>query len=934
MLKEAARSYTDLSNNVALNRIQHAIEQARPCVIVSPPHFGQLQILQLVAAQTNRSLHQVKLSDQELSDPTRLRELISDTQSLLQQASTDQKAILLIEHKFSTSSLQTLKSARQCYFDTLKLNRIDQVLPVLCTPFAAHLFTHPPVESETSGELFNPDTRQNQATSNQNLDCLIIHTHDLFVSMPVGTQQLLNSAPPHLHQGLLGIARLAECWPAMGALLNAKLKGLSLQEELQQSGLQDIQATDKADINIPASALKTICSELLNDFQSILLSFADSYLTQSEQLLIAHLSLFPPNIYPYLQTVQKIIPQSNELVQGLCAKNVLVFREEEGPQGSQPLISFASLPWRFFAQGHLRRSCSAMSVDQYISRIDASLQAESLHNHSDYFRTLAIEFNLSAQNYDRAISLIVQQAQAEDTPELNKTARIQQAVSWFKFVPQRLINQNSQARVIQSYHRLVTEQFNFQQSTAPRKSEANQRETHQNILLKGIKEDQNPHNSDAHMPRIAKSNTLSEQLSPGQIPVSLQGVEIPSHSIRPTQASLLLDIQQHLEDHNTDQLLNLARLMIDQALNQHKPELFLHGICYLWYHYQACDGLNEFRKVLIDLLDEKRLASHLHEFHFWLNQIVTVLDKDTSTQTPVEVLKVALPNMPHMTSLGQNLLGYMTSYINALLAINLAHCSIAQERIQEATYYGMNLPDNFCQTLMPLWLLETLSYLQHNRISEALTYIRNTVSNNQIGSVRIHNRMLAVFAALADRMATDEPDKTELFIPATMHQVQALHQQLQALSLLWQHAYKKSDRFLTQCHKKGSNEPQFLKNFIDWTWFGPSSWYLLKNNQHDSDKKNSQNNAIELQLSQLEHYYAETYEFDEAYLSLSKREAEILGLVVKGCSNEEISNLLCRSLGTIKLHVHSIYKKLNVSNRVNAIKKCQVSGFFSFSVAQ
>jgi len=53
---------------------------------------------------------------------------------------------------------------------------------------------------------------------------------------------------------------------------------------------------------------------------------------------------------------------------------------------------------------------------------------------------------------------------------------------------------------------------------------------------------------------------------------------------------------------------------------------------------------------------------------------------------------------------------------------------------------------------------------------------------------------------------------------------------------------------------------------------------------------------------------------------LSKREQEILQLIADGLSNEEIAERLQRSKGTIKLHAHHIYEKLEVKNRIEAVK--------------
>lgn len=48
---------------------------------------------------------------------------------------------------------------------------------------------------------------------------------------------------------------------------------------------------------------------------------------------------------------------------------------------------------------------------------------------------------------------------------------------------------------------------------------------------------------------------------------------------------------------------------------------------------------------------------------------------------------------------------------------------------------------------------------------------------------------------------------------------------------------------------------------------------------------------------------------------LSKREREILALVVEGKSNREIASELILAEGTIKTHLHNIMKKCGQSNR-------------------
>lgn len=49
--------------------------------------------------------------------------------------------------------------------------------------------------------------------------------------------------------------------------------------------------------------------------------------------------------------------------------------------------------------------------------------------------------------------------------------------------------------------------------------------------------------------------------------------------------------------------------------------------------------------------------------------------------------------------------------------------------------------------------------------------------------------------------------------------------------------------------------------------------------------------------------------------ALTPRERDVLALLLEGKDNQNIASALTLSLGTVKAHVHNIYRKANVSSR-------------------
>ncbi|MFO7140893.1 hypothetical protein B9T16_04095 [Arthrospira sp. PCC 8006] len=62
---------------------------------------------------------------------------------------------------------------------------------------------------------------------------------------------------------------------------------------------------------------------------------------------------------------------------------------------------------------------------------------------------------------------------------------------------------------------------------------------------------------------------------------------------------------------------------------------------------------------------------------------------------------------------------------------------------------------------------------------------------------------------------------------------------------------------------------------------------------------------------------------------LTKREQEILALMAKGQSNQEIADALYISPGTVRVHVHAILQKLDVRDRTQAVILAMQNGMLN-----
>ena len=68
---------------------------------------------------------------------------------------------------------------------------------------------------------------------------------------------------------------------------------------------------------------------------------------------------------------------------------------------------------------------------------------------------------------------------------------------------------------------------------------------------------------------------------------------------------------------------------------------------------------------------------------------------------------------------------------------------------------------------------------------------------------------------------------------------------------------------------------------------------------------------------------------DPDQVPLSRREREVVGLIASGATNREIAERLYLSPHTVKEYTSSVYRKLGVRNRAEAVKRAQRIGLIS-----
>lgn len=64
----------------------------------------------------------------------------------------------------------------------------------------------------------------------------------------------------------------------------------------------------------------------------------------------------------------------------------------------------------------------------------------------------------------------------------------------------------------------------------------------------------------------------------------------------------------------------------------------------------------------------------------------------------------------------------------------------------------------------------------------------------------------------------------------------------------------------------------------------------------------------------------------EDAVQLTKREVEILSLIIEGHSSKKVAEILFISKRTVDFHLDNVYQKLQVTNRMQAIQRARRLG--------
>ncbi len=238
------------------------------------------------------------------------------------------------------------------------------------------------------------------------------------------------------------------------------------------------------------------------------------------------------------------------------------------------------------------------------------------------------------------------------------------------------------------------------------------------------------------------------------------------------------------------------------------------------------------------------------------------------------------------------------------------HTLIGDERTKFATFAESSLAVGDEHEMRNLLEVDLAGILPHDGFVAVLARLQPT---HVLPLISISNNVSSLFTSIGKRVNNHMPDRTFLRW-AQERKPQIFECQLEAEGQLRLSQLKNGNVANVIVH--GQCDLQSSTTSI-FAFFRTSSETTTRHAQ-----------ILELLVPHLHLAFSrlwlnETHERSELRpdLRLTPRESDVLQLLVKGKSNKEIAKLLLLGVSTVRNHVHSVYLKLGVHNRAEAICK-------------
>ncbi len=259
---------------------------------------------------------------------------------------------------------------------------------------------------------------------------------------------------------------------------------------------------------------------------------------------------------------------------------------------------------------------------------------------------------------------------------------------------------------------------------------------------------------------------------------------------------------------------------------------------------------------------------------------------------------------------------FFVYYLKAKITFSQMKYDLAKDSLETAEIYLTQSAYHFIETLTSTAHLKASIYFMTEALEQTKSLLLHTTQQAQNSSYKIsaYSKIFYIHLLIHNKaeknrqlleLLTAAVQKHDFHIQTYYHTISAYfyHQQGDQ-----KNAFQALDQAIALCEKYS-----YIRTLLD---FGKPMGYLLME-AHQKDPSSCFKNQL-YEAIKNEPYYDS---LNTQLITLSKREKEILNLLSAGYSNKKMAQMLSRSEGTIKIHLHNIYKKLGATNRVQAIQK-------------